>query len=37
MPYFTGQVRPHRHNNGLALNVAEEKHWIEYKTVAKIT
>ncbi len=34
---YYSQVRPHRHNNGLAPNAAEEKYWIEYKTVAKIT
>ncbi len=34
---YYSQVRPHRHNDGLAPNVAEEKYWIEYKTVAKKT
>ena len=28
---------PHQHNLGLAPNVAEDKYWIEYKTVAKKT
>jgi putative transposase len=32
---YYSQVRPHRHNDGLTPNVAEEKYWIEYKTVAK--
>jgi len=34
---YYSQVRPHRHNDGLAPNVAEEKYWNEYKTVAKKT
>ncbi len=34
---YYSQVRPHQHNDGLAPNVAEEKYWIEYKTVAKKT
>lgn len=34
---YYSQVRPHRHNNGLAPNVAERNYWIEYKAVAKIT
>lgn len=34
---YYSQVRPHRHNEGLAPNVAEEKYWNEYKTVAKKT
>jgi len=34
---YYSQVRPHRHNDGLAPNVAEEKYWSEYKAVAKIT
>ena len=34
---YYSQVRPHRHNDGLAPNAAEEKYWNEYKTVAKIT
>ena len=29
------QVKPHRHSDGLAPNVAKEKYWNEYKTVAK--
>ena len=40
MDYIIGyysQVRPHRHNDGLAPNIAEEKYWNEYKTVAKKT
>jgi len=31
------QVRPHQHNEGLAPNLAEEKYWIEYNTVANKT
>ncbi len=27
---YYSQIRPHQHNDGLAPNVAEEKHWIEY-------
>jgi len=34
---YYSQVRPHRHNDGLAPNMAEEKYWNEYKTVAKKT
>ena len=34
---YYNQVRPHQHNDGLAPNVAEEKYWNEYKTVAKKT
>jgi len=34
---YYSQVRPHRHNDGLAPNVAERNYWIEYKAVAKIT
>jgi putative transposase len=34
---YYSQVRPHRHNAGLAPNVAEKKYWIEYNTVANIT
>lgn len=34
---YYSQVRPHRHNDGVAPNVAEKKYWIEYKTVANIT
>ncbi len=34
---YYSQVRPHRHNDGLAPNVAEEKYWNKYKTVAKKT
>lgn len=40
MDYIIGyysQVRPHRHNDGLAPNAAEKKYWIEYKTVANKT
>ncbi len=36
--YVTGyysQVRPHRHNQGLAPNVAETKYWNDYYSVAK--
>ena len=32
---YYSQVRPHRHNNSLAPNVAEKNYWAEYKTVAK--
>ena len=38
--YITGyysQVRPHRHNNGLAPNAAEELYWIYYNSVTKNT
>jgi len=34
---YYSQVRPHRHNNGLTPNMAEQKYWTEYKTVAKKT
>lgn len=34
---YYSQVRPHRHNDGLAPNVAENKYWDEFKTVANIT
>lgn len=34
---YYSQVRPHQHNDGLAPNMAEEKYWIEYNTVAKKT
>ena len=34
---YYSQVRPHRHNEGLAPNVAEQKYWNEYKTVANFT
>jgi len=34
---YYSQVRPHRHNDGLTPNVAEEKYWIEYNSVAKKT
>jgi len=34
---YYNQVRPHRHNDGLAPNVAERNYWIDYNTVAKIT
>ena len=34
---YYSQVRPHRHNNGLAPNIAEMNYWVEYKAVAKIT
>ena len=34
---YYSQVRPHRHNDGFSPNVAEEKYWNEYKTVAKKT
>lgn len=34
---YYSQTRPHQHNDGLAPNVAEEKYWIEYNTVAKKT
>jgi len=34
---YYSQVRPHTHNGGLAPNVAEQKYWIEYNSVAKIT
>ena len=34
---YYNQVRPHRHNGGLAPNIVEMNYWIEYKTVAKIT
>jgi len=34
---YYSQVRPHQHNDGIAPNVAEEKYWIEYNTVAKKT
>jgi len=32
---YYSQVRPHQHNDGLAPNVAEEKYWNEYNSVAK--
>jgi len=34
---YYSQVRPHRHNDELAPNVAEQKYWNEYKIVAKKT
>lgn len=34
---YYSQVRPHRHNDGLAPNVAEQKYWSVHNTVAKIT
>lgn len=34
---YYSQVRPHQHNDGLAPNVAEQKYWIDYNTVAKKT
>ncbi len=34
---YYSRVRPHRHNDGLAPNVAEKNYWIDYNTVAKIT
>ena len=34
---YYSQVRPHRHNEGLAPNVAEDNYWIEYNSVAKKT
>ncbi len=36
--YITGyysQVRPHKHNDGFAPNVAEQNYWNEYNSVAK--
>jgi len=34
---YYSQVRPHRYNDGLPPNRAEEKYWIEYNTVANNT
>lgn len=34
---YYSQVRPHRHNDGLAPNMAEQKYWSVHNTVAKIT
>ena len=34
---YYSQVRPHRHNNGVAPNVAEQNYWNEYKSVANKT
>lgn len=34
---YYSQVRPHKHNKGLAPNTAEEKYWIVYNSVAKKT
>ena len=34
---YYSQVRPHTHNQGLTPHAAEEKYWIEYNSVAKIT
>jgi putative transposase len=34
---YYSQLRPHAHNNGLAPNEAEKKHWNAHKTVAKKT
>jgi putative transposase len=34
---YYSQVRPHQHNEGIPPNVAEQKYWLEYKTVAKFT
>ena len=34
---YYSQVRPHQHNDDFAPNVAEEKYWNKYKTVAKKT
>ncbi len=34
---YYSQVRPHTHNAGMTPNVAEEKYWVEYNSVAKIT
>ena len=34
---YYSQVRPHQHNEGLPPNMAEQKYWLEYKTVAKFT
>ncbi len=34
---YYSQVRPHRHNAGLAPNTAEDKYWLEYNSVAKKT
>jgi len=34
---YYSQVRPHRHNDGLAPNVAEQKYWSVHNTVANIT
>lgn len=34
---YYSQVRPHRHNDGLAPNVAEKQYWIELNSVAKKT
>jgi putative transposase len=34
---YYSQTRPHRHNDGLAPNVAEEKYWNNYNSVTNIT
>ena len=34
---YYSQVRPHRHNNGLAPNEAENRYWENSKTLAKFT
>lgn len=34
---YYSQVRPHRHNDGLAPNAAEKKYWNVHNIVAKIT
>ena len=34
---YYSQVRPHKHNGGLAPNEAEENYWIDYNFVAKKT
>jgi putative transposase len=34
---YYSQVRPHRHNQGTAPNVAEAKYWESYNSVAKLT
>ena len=34
---YYSQLRPHRHNNGMSPNKAEEYYWISYKSVASFT
>ena len=34
---YYSQVRPHQHNDGLAPNMAEDKYWIDYYSVANKT
>jgi putative transposase len=34
---YYSQVRPHRHNQGKAPNVAEAKYWKSYISVANLT